>query len=88
MRVSSYNKELNKLILRARRKEEEVEMVPRYLSGLRQGNQDEISMIAIEDMHKLFQLALREEEKARRRHDPQQRGRSNRGFKSRGKFGT
>ena len=38
-------------------------------------------MMAPDSMHKCFQLALRLEEKDRRRHDSQQRGRGNRGFR-------
>ena len=72
--------------LRVGRLEEEVERVARYLNGLRQGIQDEISMMALDSMHKCFQLALRVEDKARRKNGSYQRGRgNNRGF--RGNFG-
>ena len=85
--MSAYIEEFNKLILRERRQEEQVERVERYLNGLRQGIQDEINMMALDSMHKCFQLALREEEKERRRHDSQQRVRGNIGFRGRGNFG-
>ena len=85
--MSAYTEDFNKLSLRARRQEEEVERVARYINGLRQWIQDEIIMMAPDTMDTCFSLALRVEEKARRRHDSQQRGRGNRGFRGRGNLG-
>lgn len=54
MDVSTYIVEFNKLTLRARKQEEEVDKVARYLNGLRQNIQDEINMIAPNIVHKCF----------------------------------
>lgn len=65
-----------------------MEKVERYLNGLRQGIQDEITMLAPDSMHKCFQMALRVEDKARRRNESYQRGKgnNNRGFRGRSNF--
>lgn len=87
MDVSAYTEEFNKLTLRARKQEEEVEKVARYLNGLRQNIQDEINMLTPEIIHKCFQLSLREEDKIKRKSEFNQRGRGGKGFRGRGTFG-
>lgn len=87
MDVSAYREEFNKLILRARKQEEEVEKVARYLNGLRQNIQDEISMLAPETTYNCFQLSLREQDKIKRKSEFNQRGRGGKGFRGRGTFG-
>lgn len=77
MIVSSYTEDFNKLSLGARRQEEEVEKVARHLNGLRKGIQDEITMFAPNSMHKCFQMALRVEDKDRRRNESYQRVKGN-----------
>lgn len=67
MDVSTYIEEFNKLTLGARKQGEEVEKVARYLNGLRQNILDEINMIAPDRVHKCFQLALRAEDKIKRK---------------------
>ena len=89
MSISAYTEEFNKMSIRARRQEEELEKVARYLNGLRQRIQDEITMLSLDNMHKHFQMALREEDKARRRNESYQRGRcnNNKGFRGRHNYG-
>lgn len=65
-----------------------MEKVARYLNGLRQGIQDEVTMMTPDSMHKCFQMALRKKYKVRRRTESYQRGRGNNiGFRGRGNFG-
>ena len=85
--VSSYTEEFHKLSLRAKKHENEVEKLARYMNGLRTNIQDEISILTPDSVHKCFQLALRAEEKFKRRHEQQQKQRGGRSFRGRGTFG-
>lgn len=55
---TAYAEEFNKLTLRERKQEEEVDKVARYLNGLRQNIQDEISMMAPKIVHKCFSIVF------------------------------
>lgn len=59
----------------------------RYLNGLKYRIQDEISILASDIVTKCFQLALREEEKLRRKSDQNDRGKGGRNFIGKGVFG-
>lgn len=73
--VNAYIEEFHKLSLRARKHENEVEKLARYLNGLSQNIQGEISILTLDTIHKCFQLALRAEEKIKRRSEQNQKHR-------------
>ncbi|XP_057818140.2 uncharacterized protein LOC131031119 [Cryptomeria japonica] len=85
--VSSYTEEFHRLSLRSRKHEDESEKLARYINGLRQNIQDEISVLAPDIVHKCFQLALRIEDKIRRRGEQNQKSRGGKKFRGRGSFG-
>ena len=78
MDVSAYMEEFHRLTLRAKKQEEEPKRVARYLNGLRMNIQEEISLLAPDTLGKCFQLALKVEEKLKRKSEQQQGGRSGR----------
>lgn len=67
MDMSSYTKEFMKLCVRTKVKESEDEKVARYLNGLRFANQEDLNLHTPETVQKCFQLALKVEEKLKRR---------------------
>lgn len=85
--VNAYTKEFHKLILRARKHENGVDKLARYMNGLRQNIQDEITILTLDPIHKCFQLALREEEKIKRRSEKNQKHRGGKNFRGRGNIG-
>lgn len=82
--VSTYTKEFHRLSLRTKHYEEEPEKVARYLSGLKYSIQDEVNILAPEIVNKCFRLALRAEEKLKRKNDHNNKGRGGRNFRGRG----
>ena len=84
--VASYTEEFQKLCLRSKVQEEESIKVARYLGGLKWSIQEEISLWTPTTVHKCFQLALKVEDKNRRKQDSNSRGRG-RGRDSRGHRG-
>ncbi|XP_059067896.1 uncharacterized protein LOC131858615 [Cryptomeria japonica] len=87
MDVSTYTEEFHKMNLKAKVPENEKQKLARYLNGLKFSIQDELSLFNPETVHKCFQMALRIEEKQKRRHDASSsRGRGNQNFRGRGRF--
>ena len=84
--MNTYTKEFHRLTLRAKKQEEEPKRVARYLNGLRMSIQEEINLLAPDTLGKWFQLALKVEEKLKRKGDQQQGGRSGRNDRGRGNF--
>lgn len=84
--VNAYTKEFHKLSLRAKKHENEVEKLARYMNGLRQNIHDEISILTPNTIHKCFPLALRVEDKIKRRNEQNQKFRGGRSFRGRGTF--
>ena len=81
MDMVTYTEEFHKLFLRSRVQEEEVVKVIRYIGGLRENIQEEISLWAMTTMQKCFQLALKVEEKNKRRQESNSKNRGRgRGF--------
>lgn len=85
MDVKAYTKEFYKLIIRESHMEDDVEKVARYLIGLRFNFQDELSLENPRIVEECFQLAIRVEEKLKRRKEKQTRGRGS-NSKGRGTF--
>ncbi|XP_059078185.1 uncharacterized protein LOC131876737 [Cryptomeria japonica] len=86
MDVAAYIEEFHKLNMRSGHVENEREKVDRYLNGLRFNIQGEISLLVPKTVDECFQVALRAEEKLKRKSDQKSRGRC-RSFRGRGKFG-
>lgn len=84
--MNAYMEEFHKLSFRSKRQEEESEKVPMYLNGLRMNIQDEINILALEIVNNYFQLALRVEEKLKRRSEQGNKGKGGRSFRGRGSF--
>lgn len=80
--VSTYTQEFHNLTLRAKVNETNKQKLARYVSGLKFSIQDELALINLESVHQCFNLALKIEEKHKRR------GESNKGrgsnFRGRG----
>ncbi|XP_059068892.1 uncharacterized protein LOC131859313 [Cryptomeria japonica] len=85
--VESYTEEFHKLIFKANHHEDEKEKVARYLNGLKFSIQDEMSMVIPRTVDECFQMALRAEEKLRRRGDQNYRGKGGRNNRGRRNFG-
>lgn len=66
-----------------RHEEDEKEMVSRYLNGLRYNIQDELSLATPRMVEECYKLAVKFEEKIKRRQEQQGRGRGN-NFRGRG----
>ena len=73
--VTTYTKEFQKLCLRSRMQEDETIKVARYLGGLKWSIQEEISLWTPTIVHKCFQLALKIEEKNRKKGEFNSKGR-------------
>ena len=84
--MNAYSEEFHRLTLKAKKQEEELERVARYLNGLRMKIQEEISLLALDTLGKCFQLALKVEEKLKRKSERRQGGRSGRNDQGRGNF--
>jgi len=69
MDVSTYTEEFHKLSLRCGHATDEKGRVARYINGLQYSIQDEITILTRETMDKCFQVALRVEEKHKRKGD-------------------
>lgn len=82
--VSAYTEEFHRLSLRCKNQESESRKVERYINGLKYNLQDEISIMAPETFSKCFQMALRAEEKLKRKSEQQNRGRGSKNFRGRG----
>ncbi|XP_059067542.1 uncharacterized protein LOC131858346 [Cryptomeria japonica] len=82
--VSTYTQEFHNLTLKAKMFETEKQKLARYINGLKYSIQDELTLVNVESVHKCFQLALKIEEKQKRRGE-QSKGRGN-SFHGRGRF--
>ncbi|XP_059067510.1 uncharacterized protein LOC131858325 [Cryptomeria japonica] len=82
--VSTYTQEFHNLTLKAKMFETEKQKLARYINGLKYSIQDELTLVSVESVHKCFQLALKIEEKQKRRGE-QSKGRGN-SFRGRGRF--
>ena len=86
MDVNAYIEEFYRITLRAKKQEEEPVIVARYLNGLRINIQEQICLLAQDTLGKCFQLALKVEEKLKRKSEQQQGERSGRNERGRGNF--
>lgn len=86
--VKAYTDEFLKLSIRSGREEDEVVKVARYLGGLRFNIQDELVVANPSNVKECYQLALKVEEKMKRRQDKAARGRGNSNGRGRGTFSS
>ena len=86
MDMENYIKEFQKLCLRSGIQEEEPLNMARYLGGLKQNIQEEISLLTPTIVHKCFQLSLKVEDKNKKKEDSKFKGRG-RGKDGRNKRG-
>ena len=78
MDVSTYTQEFHNLTLRENVHETNKQNLARYISGLKYSIQDELTLITIDLFHQCFNLALKIEEKKKRRGESSfNRGRGN-----------
>lgn len=84
--VKAYTDEFLKLIIRSGREEDKFVNVARYLGGLRFNIQDELVVANPSNVKESYQLALKVEEKMKRRKDKAARGRGNSNGRGRGTF--
>ena len=82
MDVSTYTQEFHNLTLREKVYETNKQNLARYINGLKYSIQDELTLVAIESIHQYFNLALKIEEKHKRRGESS-RGRGS-NFRGRG----
>lgn len=66
--------------------EEYADKVARYLNGLKYSLQDELCLTSLGIVEECYQLAIKEEEKLKRRQEKQSRGRGRKNFRGRGTF--
>lgn len=85
MDVNTYIEELYKLSIRLSHMEEDVDKVARYLNEMKYSLQDELSLTSPRTVEECYQLAMKAEDKLRRRQKKQRRGRGST-FRGRGSF--
>lgn len=86
MDISTYTEEFQKLGLRSKLVEPESVKVARYLNGLRMNIQEELQLLSPDTVAKCYQLALKVEEKIKRRQENNNRSRGIQPFRGRGTF--
>lgn len=69
MDVCAYTEEFQKLSIKSKKVEDESERVARYLNHLRWNIQEELNLLCPDTIHKCYQLALKVEEKLKRRQE-------------------
>ena len=69
MDVQKYIEEFHKLDIRVDHDEEMEEKIARYMGGLRLNIQDEFSLSTLRSVDECYQLALKSQEKIRRRQE-------------------
>lgn len=84
MDICTYTEEFQKLSLRSKFAEPESIKVERYLNGLRMNIQEELQLLSPNTVAKCYQLALKVEEKIKRRQENNNRGRGRQPFRGRG----
>lgn len=67
--VSTYTEEFQKLCLRSKIQEDENVKVARYLNGLRWNIQEELSLLCPTTVQKCYQLALKVEERSKKKQE-------------------
>ena len=82
--VSTYTQEFHNLTLRAKMYEIEKQKLARYVNGLKYSIQDELTLITLGLVHQCFNMALKIEEKHKRKGETSSRGRGR--FNGRGSF--
>ncbi|XP_059064780.1 uncharacterized protein LOC131856855 [Cryptomeria japonica] len=85
MDVSTYTEEFLKLCIKAKTIETEEENLARCINGLKFSIQDELNLHTLGNVHKCYQMALKVEEKFKKKQDRNNRGRG-RFQKGRGPF--
>lgn len=75
MDVQKYTEEFHKLDIRVDHDEEMEEKIARYMGGLRFNIQDELSLATPRSVDECYQLALKAQEKIRRRQEKQSNNR-------------
>ena len=83
--VSTYTQEFHNLILRAKMYEIEKQKLARYVNGLKYSIQDELTLITLGSIHQCFNMALKFEEKHKRKGETSSGGRCNNN-RGRGRF--
>ena len=83
--VSTYTQEFHNLTLRAKVYKTEKQKLTRYVNGLKYSIQDDLTLITLASVHQCFNMALKIEEKHKRREDTNNRGRGN-NSRGRGRF--
>lgn len=83
--VSTYTKEFHRMTLEEKMPERETQKLARYMNCLKFTIQDELSLFNPESVHKCFQMALRIEEKQKRRGEHNNRGKGT-SFRGKGRF--
>lgn len=81
--VAAYTEEFQKLSLRSRVQEVESIKAARYLNGLRWNIQEQLSLFTLTTLHSCYQMAIKVEEKLKKKEDSNTRGKG-RGRDSRG----
>lgn len=84
--VNTYTEEFQKLCLRSNVAEDESLKVARYLNGLKWNIQEEMALLSPKTVHQCYQLAIKIEERNKRKHDQSSKGRG-RGRDQRGQRG-
>ena len=75
--VSTYTQEFHNLTLKAKMYEKEKQKLARYVNGLKYSIQDELTLITLGSIHQFFNMALKIEEKHKRKGETSSRGRGN-----------
>jgi hypothetical protein len=76
MTMKEYIEEFYKINIRAGHRESNDEKVARYMNGIRYDIQDEMSMMIIQNVEDVYQMALKAEEKLSQKQGQRGRGRS------------
>jgi hypothetical protein len=76
MSMKEYTEEFYRINIREGHREGNDEKVARYMNGLQNDIQDEMSMMTIQTIEDAYQMALKDEEKLSRKQDQRGQGRS------------
>ena len=72
--VSTYTQEFHSFSLKERMYESEKQKLARYINGLKYSIQYELTLVSMDYVHKCFLLALKIEDKKKRKGDQNNRG--------------
>lgn len=73
--MNSYIEEFQRLCMKSKTKEEKSEKVSRHLNGLRYNIQEELNLLSSDTIGRCHQLAIKVEEKIKRRQEQNNKGR-------------